>query len=129
MKLDYKNSSVLAGEKPVFSWFPILVHFVMANLLAWLAISIPNYNETFQPFVDLVSSVIPSVAGMGELSPNPPWGEIYVLFCLAGSPIYMRFTWKVGAYAFPQLAKDSSPFKFWLNVIGMIFFPWVHCIF
>lgn len=120
MNSQHKHSTTMVEEKPVFSWIPIAIHFLLANLLAWLAISLPDYHENFQPLVDWVALVIPSVAGMGELSPSPPWGEIYVLCCISGSPIYMRFVWRFGGFALPQWVKDQTPFRFWFHMIGLI---------
>lgn len=51
-----------------------------------------DYNGIVLPLVNIVSSIIPSVKGMGNLSPNKCWGEVYFLLCLAGSPFYIRFS-------------------------------------
>lgn len=112
-----------AADRPpvVMNMTYIFLHFVLANILAWLAMGIPDYNETIQPLVNMVASVIPSVKGMGEMSPNRYWGELYFLLCLAASPLYIRFWWKVMAFA-PPVWFNARPIKFWLHVVGALVF-------
>jgi hypothetical protein len=121
MSIDHNKRPPIDANKPEFSWFLVIVHFALANLLAWMAVSIPAYDETVQPFVDMVSAAIPSVSGMGEMSPNAQWGEVYFLFCLVGSPFYIRFFWRIAAHYLLTWVKEQQPFRFWLVTMTMLF--------
>ena len=120
MNIDHERLPILEGKKPEFSWLLVAIHFAVASFLAWVAISIPRYNETVRPFVKIVSSVIPTVAGMGQLSPHAQWGEVYFLFCIVGSPFYIRFFWKFAAYSIAGYVKEQQPLKFWLSTVTML---------
>jgi hypothetical protein len=121
MNIDHKKLPLMEADKPEFNWFFIIVHFALANLLAWMAVSIPTFDETVRPFVNIVSAAIPSVAGMGRKSPNVQWGEMYFLFCLVGSPFYIRFFWKIAAHYLLTWVKEQQPFRFWLVTMTMLF--------
>lgn len=108
------------GEKPVLTWSPLILHYAVANAVAWLVASISGVWDVIQPFVDSVASVIPSIHGLSLMSPDAKWSEIYMLVCGLGVPFYVLKFWRIAAYVMPSWVRVQPPLQFWLTAIGLL---------
>lgn len=115
---------------PSLWWDAILLHVVLASIASWVIYSLTNNNETFVKFVQSISSIVPSIPGMADNSPNSYWAEIYLLLCWVGVPFYIAKFWAIASYALPGWVNDNTRSRFWFVTLGcftgalaILFFP------
>lgn len=107
-------------EKPVITWSPLILHFAVANAVAWLLVRSFDAWSAIQPLVDFVASVIPSINGLSLMSPDATWSKVYLLVCGLGVPYYVLKFWRIAAYVMPSWVNEQGTFRFWLIAIGSL---------
>ena len=124
-------------NRPVFSWFPILFHYLIALIISWSGILLinndPILSKVFKPLILHVSMLIPSIGGYAAICPNPDRVRLYLLLCWLGTPFYIRFFWKLSAFVLPAWVRAQRTFHFWLIsvfslvlAISVLMLPTVH---
>lgn len=90
---DKNNSEYLqsgAIKPPRLGWSPIIIHLMFASIVLWCVFTFGEYLGV-KYWLDIITGVIPSIAGIADISPNPGWAKAFMFFCWAGAPYYIYF--------------------------------------
>lgn len=129
---DKNNSEHLQPEAikaPRLGWSPIIIHFMFASIVSWVVFT---FGECLgvKYWLDVIIGVIPSIAGMSLISPNPNWAKIYMLTCWVGAPLYIHFIWRAAEIIYHDWVWQQSTSRFWLLmtvcvivITSMLFIP------
>jgi hypothetical protein len=120
-------------KKPVFSWIPIVFHYIVALSISWFGIplieSSGNFEGVIKPLLLKGATLINSIEGYAAISSYPNQVRFFLLSCWLGVPVYSSFFWRLSAHVLTQWAKTQRTLRFWLimlgNLIGAIAIWWL----
>lgn len=114
------NLSQTSQNHPKFSWIPVLLHFAVANILAWVIQANHALSLAAVRVAEDASQLIPSISGYLAMAPNPGWAALYLLIAWLGAPFYISFFWRLTGSVLPGWVAEQKPVRFWAVCFGSL---------